>query len=132
MRRRIVFVAIGVLFMLVLLCGTSVARAWSARGYNLVVPGASDIQIERRGLFRLHVNYRLPNNQKMHHVTEYFARQGWRRLRLTNIDPSTLSFVRGDSQMREILIVTLGMGAVRTADIEFSRCYRFYSWVNCV
>jgi hypothetical protein len=133
MRRRVVVAAIGILLMLVLLCGAGAARAWSTQGYNLIVPGASDIEIERHGLFRLHVTYRLPSNQKVHNVTEYFARQGWRRLRLTNVDRSTLSFVRGgDGQIREILIVTLGMGAVRTADIEFSRCYRFYSWVNCV
>ena len=133
MRRAALAIAIATLALLLMLCGAGTVRAWSAQGQRLVMPGASEVRIERDGAFGLHVAYRLPRGQTLHGLTQYLAGQGWRRIKLPNVDRTTLSFARPGwaAQAREILVITFDDRDRRLVDLRFGRCIRVSSWVKC-
>jgi hypothetical protein len=134
MRRRVLVVAAAGLVLMVLLCGVGTLRAWSAQGQFLVLPGASEVQVDRRGPFRVSVTYRLPAGQTLHDLTQHFVHLGWRRLRSPNTDRSTASFARSFwiGQMREILIISVDPGDRNLAQLEFTRCFRVSVWARCM
>jgi hypothetical protein len=135
MRRLGLSVAIGSLFVLMLLCGVGSLRAWSSQGQNLVMRDASDVRIERRGAARLHITYRLPPHQTRYHLRRFLIRQGWQRARVSNIDRETsMAFVRPNwsSRVREILIVTTDPRNHQLVDMQFGRCVTIGTWVNCL
>jgi hypothetical protein len=134
MRRRVLLAAAGGLLLMTLLCGVGTLRAWTAQGQHLVLPGASEVQIDRRGPFRLSIVYRLPGRKTLHDLSQHFVRQGWRRLRSPNTDRSTVSFARSQwsGQMREILIVSVDPDDRRVAQLQFARCFRVNTWARCM
>lgn len=127
MRRRIYALAWGSVTLLALVCGGMATRAWQAEGYELVLPGASDLRIERSGLAHIHIRYLLPAGQTTHDLTLFLKQQGWQRITFPNIDRTTLSFSRPGwpNQIREIMIVTIDPLERRRADLQFGRCLRF-------
>ena len=133
MRRNVLMLAAAVVVMLLLLCGAGAARVWSAQGRGLVMPGSSDVRIDREGTLGLHVTYHLPRGQTLPDLTKYLAGQGWRRIKFPNFDRTTLSFVRQGwaAQTREILVVALDDSDRRLADMRFGRCVKFGSWLRC-
>lgn len=134
MRRRLLVMVIGGLALMSLLCGAGALRVWSTRGHELIMPGAADARIERRGPFRLNVVYEIPRGRSIHDLSLHLTRQGWRRITFSNTERTVLSFVRPSwpRETREILVVTLDARNHRDVDIEFSRCFRVGSWANCL
>jgi len=134
MRRNVLRAAAGALLLLTLLCGAGTAWAWRMQGRALVLPGASDVRIERGGAFRLHVTYQLPRGQTLYDLRRHLMRQGWRLIRLSNADRTSASFVRSGwaDQAREILVVRLDAPDRRLADLLVSPCFRIQAWVECL
>src|SRR5512141_1309024 len=95
MRRWALQVALLSVLLLALLCGVGSLRVWSGRGVELVMLGARDAQIDRRGVFRLHITYQLPPRQTRHDLRAFLLRQGWKRIAFSNLDRETvMTFVR--------------------------------------
>src|SRR4051794_24404613 len=109
MRRRALQVALMAALALTLLCGVGSLRVWSGQGWDLVMRGAGNVRIERRGAMRLHLTYQLPLNQTRHDLRAFLMRQGWRSAGFSNIDRETvMTFVRPGwrDRIREVLVVT--------------------------
>ena len=134
MRRRVLASAAAGLVLVVLLCGVGTLRAWTSQGEYFVLPGASEIQIDRRGPFRMSVAYRLPSGQTLHDLSQHFVHLGWRRLRSPNIDRGTVSFARSfwTGQVREILIISVDPSDRKLAQLQFARCFRVGAWTRCL
>jgi len=123
---------VGAVALLVLLCGAAAVREWLAQGDTLVMRGARDVTIARRGLSQLHLTYRLPDGQTISDLRIFLTEQGWRRVTLSNSDPTTLSFARRGwpTVIREILVITLDPQHREIVDLQFARCV-VSSWVRC-
>jgi hypothetical protein len=123
---------VGAVVLMTLLCGSVAVRAWLAQSDKLVMRGARDVQIARRGLSQLHLTYRLPDGQTIRDLRLFFTEQGWRRVTLSNSERSTLSFVRSGwpKTIREILVITLDPQRREIVDLQFARCFVF-TWVKC-
>ena len=135
MRRLVLSVALGSMFVLTLLCGVGMLHVWSGQGQELVMQGASDVRIDQRGASRLRITYRLPPNQTRHDLRLFLLQQGWRKAGLSNIDRETvMTFVRPGwpSQMRDILIISTDPRDHQLVDIRFGRCVTIRTWVNCI
>ena len=120
--------------LLTLLCGVGSLRVWSGQGRHLVMRGAGNVQIERRGAMRLHITYQLPAKQTRHDLRVFLVRQGWRRAGLSNVDRETMmTFVRPSwrGRMREVLVVTTDRSH-RIVDMQFGRCVMIMSWATCI
>jgi len=117
---------------MILLCGSAAAREWLAQSDKLVMRGAGDVQIARRGLSQMHLTYRLPAGQTIRDLRQFFIQQGWRRINLPNSERATLSFARSGwpTAIREILVITLDPQQRENVDLQFARCLVF-TWVKC-
>jgi hypothetical protein len=134
MRRWALQVALLAVLALTLLCGVGSLRVWSGRGAELVMRGAHDPQIDRRGVFRLHITYQLPPRQTWHDLRAFLLRQGWKRVGFSNLDRETvMTFVRpgGYRQVREVLVITMDRPH-RNVDMRVGRCVTLGTWVNCI
>ena len=134
MRQRALQIALMAVLLLTLLCGVGSLRVWSNQGWHLVMRGAGDPQIDRRGVFRLHITYQLPPRQTRHDLRAFLLHQGWKRISFSNLDRETvMTFVRpsGYSQVREILVITMDRSH-RNVDMHVGRCVTLGTWVNCI
>jgi hypothetical protein len=134
MRRRVLQAAVVSVLALTLLCGVTSLRVWSGRGVELVMRGAHDPQIDRRGIFRLHITYQLPPQQTRHDLRAFLLRQGWKRAGSSNLDRETvMTFVRPGqySQVRDVLVITTDRSH-RNVDMHVGRCVTIGAWVNCI
>ena len=119
--------------LVVLLCGSVAVREWLAQGDKLVMRGARDVKIARRGLSQLHLTYRLPDGRTLNDLRKFLIEQGWRRVRSSNSDRTTLSFARlgWPNMLREILVITLDPQHREIVDLQFARCF-VSTWVKCL
>ena len=134
MRQRALQIALMAVLLLTLLCGVGSLRVWFGRGVELVMRGARDPQIDRRGIFRLHITYQLPPRQTRHELRAFLLQQGWKRISFSNLDRETvMTFVRpsGYSQVREILVITMDRSH-RQVDMRVGRCITIGPWVHCM
>jgi hypothetical protein len=134
MRRKALQAALLSVLALTLLCGVGSLRAWSGRGWDLVLRGSSDVRIDRRGVARMHITYRLSPQQTRHDLRAFLVRQGWRRVGISNVDRETvMTFVRPGwySRMREVLVITLDRSH-REVDMQFGHCIAVADWVRCM
>jgi hypothetical protein len=134
MRRRVLQAALASVLTLTLLCGVASLHVWFGRGGELVMRGARDLQIDRRGIYRLHITYQLPPQQTRHDLRVFLLRQGWKRARSTNLDRETvMTFVRPGAyrQVREILVITIDHSH-RNVDMQVGRCVTIGAWLNCI
>ena len=134
MRRRALQVALLAALVLTLLCGVGSLRVWSDQGSELVMRGAGNVRIERRGAMRLHITYQLPVKQTRHDLRVFLVRQGWRRAGLSNVDRETvMTFVRPGwrGRSREVLVITTDRSH-RNVDMHVGRCVTISTWVNCI
>jgi hypothetical protein len=134
MRRRALQLAVAGMLALTLLCGVGSVRAWSGRGWELVMPGAGDVRIDRRGALRLYIIYRLPPKQTRHDLRAFLLRQGWRRTRFSNVDRETvMTFVRPGwyGRSREVLVVTTD-SSHRIVDMHVGQCITVSAWAKCI
>jgi hypothetical protein len=132
MRRRTLILAAGAVVLMTLLCGSVAVREWLAQGDKLVIRGARDVTIARRGLSQLHLTYRLPNGRTINDLRIFLIEQGWRRVTFSNSDRTTLSFARRGwpAMIREILVITLDPQHREIVDLQFARCF-VSTWVKC-
>src|SRR5436190_3700976 len=124
MRRRALQVALLAVLVLTLLCGVGSLRVWSGQGWDLVMRGASNVRIDRRGAMRLDITYQLPLKQTRHDLRAFLVRQGWRSAGLSNIDRETvMMFVRPSwhGRMREVLVITTDRSH-RIVDMQLGHC----------
>ena len=134
MRRRALQVASMAVLLLTLLCGVGSFRVWSRQGWDLVMRGADNVQIDRRGALRLHITYQLPARQTRHDLRVFLVRQGWRRAGLSNVDRETvMTFVRPNwrGRMREVLVITTDQSH-RIVDMQFGHCVTIGAWATCI
>ena len=134
MRRRVLQVALMAVLLLTLLCGVGSLRVWSGQGWDLVMRGASNVRINRRGAMRLDITYQLPRKQTRHDLRAFLVRQGWRSAGFSNVDRETvMTFVRPGwrGRMREVLVVTMDRSH-RIVDIQFGHCVTVGAWVKCI
>ena len=134
MRRCVLQAAVASVLTLTLLCGVASLRVWFGRGEELVMRGARDPQIDRRGVFRLHITYQLPPQQTRHDLRAFLLRQGWKRAGFSNLDRETvMTFVRpgGYRQVREVLVITIDRSH-RNVDMQVGRCVTIGAWLNCI
>jgi hypothetical protein len=120
--------------VLTLLCGVGSLHVWSGQGRNLVMRGASDVRIDRRGVLRLDITYRLSQKQTRHDLRLFLMRQGWRRTRFSNVDRETvMTFVRPGwpDRTREVLVVTTDRSH-RIVAMQFGHCVTLGAWVTCI
>ncbi|MEO7910295.1 MAG: hypothetical protein ABIV47_11660 [Roseiflexaceae bacterium] len=134
MRQRALQAAMLAMLALTLLCSVGLLRVWSGQGWNLVMRGAGNVQIERRGAMRLQITYQLPAKQTRHDLRAFLVRQGWRRSGLSNIDRETvMTFVRPGwrGRSREVLVVTTDRSH-RIVDMQFGHCVTIGTWATCI
>jgi hypothetical protein len=132
MRRVTILLALSIC-LLTALCGAGLLVAWSNEGRDLIVPGATNIQISGRGTARLRVTYELPPNIRLQGLRQHFAQQGWRRVRLENYDRPGPAYTRllWYGIVREVVLINPQTTAYRTADISLARCFRIAGWMTC-
>jgi hypothetical protein len=123
---------VGAAVLMIALCGSVAIREWMVQGNQLVMRGARDVRLARRGLSQLHLTYRLPAGQTINDLRIFLIDQGWRRVRFSNSDRTTLSFARlgWPSMIREILVITLDPQHREIVDLQFARCF-VSTWVKC-
>jgi hypothetical protein len=122
------------MLLLTLLCGAGSLRVWSSQGQNLIMRGAGNVEIDRRGAMRLHITYQLPDNQTRHDLRVFLVRQGWRRAGLSNVDRETvMTFVRPGwrGRSRDVLVVTTDPSH-RIVDMQFGHCVTIGAWATCI
>ena len=135
MPRPVLKLTFASLIVLSLLCGGGLVWFWLGQGQELVMQGAMDVQLDRRGASRLHITYRLPPEQSLDDLRRFLLQRGWRKPRVPNMDRETLmTFVRPvwANQIREILIITIDPHNRRQVDLQFGRCVTINAWVNCL
>jgi hypothetical protein len=121
------------LCLLTALCGAGLLVAWASDGRDLIVPGATNVQISGRGTARLRVTYNLPPNMRLYSLRQHFAHQGWRRLVRENGDRPGPTFTRRIwfGVVREVVVVNPRPASRQTADISLVRCFRVAGWMTC-
>ena len=131
--RRVMFLSIIGLCLFTTLCGTGLLTAWKNEGRDLIVPGATNIQISGRGTARLRVTYDLPPTIRLQGLRQHFTQQGWRRVRLENYDRPGPAFTRllWFGVVREVVLINPQSTAHQTADISLARCFRIARWMTC-
>jgi hypothetical protein len=133
-RRRALQVGLVSVLALTLLCGVGSFRAWSGRGWDLVMRDASQVRIARRGAVRLQITYRLPPNRTRLDLRAFLVRQGWRRVEFNNLErETTMTFVRPgwNRQMREVLVITIDRSR-RLVELRFGQCVSVGTWSTCI
>ena len=134
MRRPALQIALVAALLLTLLCGVGSLRVWSGQGQNLIMRGAGNVQINRRGAMRLHISYQLPLSQTRHDLRAFLVQQGWRSAGFSNIDHETvMTFVRPSwrDRMRDVLVVTTDRSH-RVVDMQFGHCITIGAWATCI
>ena len=134
MRRLALVLTLSGAGALAVLCVAGILLAQSADGLDLVVPGATNVQIDGRGTPRLSISYDLPHNKRLYNINQHLRYQGWRRISLENYDRSSSTFVRTRffGLVREIVMINLRTAQRRRAEIGLVRCVRVHNWVRCL
>ena len=117
---------------LLLLCLLGPLLVWVEEGQALVMPGATEIQVERLSIGRERIMYHLPPNQSLADIAPHLLRHGW-----THDLPAEHAFKRDQSDIAaimifgrhhwlgfvsEVAVVRPGSHDQRQADIQHSRC----------
>jgi hypothetical protein len=134
MRRWALLGAVLAVLLLTLLCGVGSLRVWAGQGRDLVMRGADNVQIERRGALRLNITYQLPANQTRHDLRMFLVRQGWRKAGGSNMDREmVMTFVRPGwrDRMREVLVITTDPSH-RIIAMQFGHCFTIGAWATCI
>jgi hypothetical protein len=133
MRRVTLLLILTGLCLSIAVCGTGLLVVWASDGADLVVPGATNVQISGRGTAHLRVTYNLPPNIRLYSLSQYFAQQGWRRITVENYDRPGPAFTRliWFGVVREVVVVNPRPAARQTADISLARCLWVAGWVTC-
>jgi hypothetical protein len=137
MRRLALALVLAGLGGLTLLCGGVLLRGWVGDGIDLVLPGATNVQMNGRGTAHLSVTYDLPENTRLNSVSQHLERHGWRRLTTENYDRPGPAFVRvtritGLGTLREVVVVQARPARRQTAEISLARCLQIAKWVTCL
>jgi hypothetical protein len=140
--RRAVLLAIFALYSgLSLLCLVGLAIVWFGEVHALVLPGATDVRIDRPSLVHQHITYQLPPNRALADLSAQLVQGGWthdvpgeralRRDRKGN--DTTVLFWRHNwlGLVPEVVMVRPGAHDQRLVDIQLIRCFTIYTWTRC-
>jgi hypothetical protein len=132
MRLRYIL-TIGGCLALVLLCGTGTLVVWSDAGRDMVLPGAEQVRIDRRGAQSVHITYMLPPNQALRDLRRHLGRQGWIQVRPRSFDRVVLRYERSTAfgRVRDIATVAVRPGQRRLAEINVARCFQLGQRLIC-
>jgi hypothetical protein len=134
MRRFALALVLGGIGALIVLCLAAGQFIRSTDGVELVVPGATNVQISELGPARLRITYDLPPSKRLQSISQHLTFQGWRRVRLDSFDRSSRAFtrVRLFGLVREIVSINTRPAARQSAELQLTRCVRVRSWVRCL
>jgi len=137
MRRLALALVLAGLCGLTLLCGAALLRGWASDGRDLVLLGATNVQISGRGTTHLYITYDLPANTRLNSVSQHLERHGWRRITIQNYDRPGPAFARitrisGLGIVREVVVIKARPARRQTAEISLARCVLIGKWVTCL
>jgi hypothetical protein len=134
MRRLALMLTVGGCLALMLACGTSISGLWASRGEDLILPGASSVQIDRSGITRLQITYRFSPNQTRQQLRRHLTQQGWTQITIQNINRMDWVFTRQlwFGIAREIAVVSLSSANHRDVTISVGPCIRISDWTRCL
>jgi hypothetical protein len=137
MRRNVLALVLTGLLGLTLLCGGALLRGWASDGLDLVLPGATNVQISGRGTAHLYVTYDLPANVRLNNLSQHIEQRGWRKITIQNYDRPGPAFARitrisGLGTIREVVVIAARPARRQTAEISVARCILIADWVTCL
>jgi hypothetical protein len=137
MRRLALILVLVGLSSFTLLCGANLLLIWASDGRDLVLPGATNVQISGRGTAHLYISYELPSNTQLNSLNEHFKQRGWRRVTIQNYDRAGPAFARitrigGFGLVREVVVIKAPPSRRQIAEISLARCVQIASWVRCL
>jgi hypothetical protein len=137
MRRLALALVLAGIGGLALLCGGLLLGGWAGDGSDLVLPGATNVQMSGRGTAHLSVTYDLPTNTRLKSVSQHLEQHGWRPLTTENYDRPGPAFVRVTritwlGVLREVVVVKARPARRQTAEISMARCMQIARWVTCL
>jgi hypothetical protein len=142
MRRIVLLMTFAMWSGLLLLCLVGLVIVWFGEVPALVLPGATDVRIDRPSLVQQHITYRLPPNRTLANLSAQLVQEGWthavpgeRALRRDQIDNDALAlFWRHNwlGLVPEVVVVRPGAHDHRLVDIQLIRCFKISAWTHCL
>lgn len=141
MRRTVLLVTFAIHSGLSLFCLVGLVIIWFGEAHTLVLPDATDVQIDRASLVRQHITYQLPPNRTLADLSAQLVQDGW-----THDVPGQHALTRDQRDNKalmlfwrhswlglvpEVVTVRLGVPDTRLADIQLSRCFTIQTWMRC-
>jgi hypothetical protein len=138
--RRILLFIVGVCLML-LLCSAGVVFA-RGTGDDAVLPGATDVRIDRPDLSHMSISYRTPRHWKLFDIYAFFGEHGWTRDQVyerslqrswtPDMNATFAIFMRRSlfGLVSEVAIV--GFAPTHTQiQVRLQRCFQIEPWLRC-
>jgi hypothetical protein len=114
---------------------------WFGEAQALVLPNATDVQINRPSLTRQHITYQLPANLTLADLSAQLVQDGWTHdvpgegaLRRDKMDNNTFMLFwrhRWLGLVPEVVTVRPGVQDQHMADIQLIRCFAIRPWTRC-
>jgi len=138
--RRILLIIGGACLML-LLCSAGVAFARGADD-DAVLPGATDVRIDRPDLSHMSISYRAPRDRMLFDIYTFFGAHGWTRDQVyerslqrswtPDMNATFAIFVRRSlfGLVSEVAIV--GFASTHSqVQVRVQRCFQVEPWLHC-
>jgi hypothetical protein len=142
MRRAMLVVTFASCGGLLLLCLMGLALVWLGEANTLVLPDATNVQIEQSSHSRQHITYRLPLNQTPDDLAAHLVQDGWARdvhgelgrFRDQRAAEAFVVFWRQNwlGLVPELVTVRRATRAPHAVDIQLSRCFALGAWMRCL
>jgi hypothetical protein len=142
MRRVVPLVIFALCSGLPLIGLLGLAIMWFGEVQALVLPGATDVRIDRSSLTHQHITYQLPPNRTLNDLSVQLVQDGWthdvpgeRALRRDQMDNHALMLFWRHSWLGlvpEVVTVRPGAQDQRMADIQLIRCFTIRGWTRCL
>ncbi|HET9222449.1 MAG TPA: hypothetical protein VFO07_08095, partial [Roseiflexaceae bacterium] len=131
----------GVACLLLLLCSAGVIIA---RGTDddAILPGATDVRIERPNLAHMSISYRVPRHRMLVDIYGFFREHGWTRDQVyerslqrswtPDMNATFAIFVRRSlfGLVTEVAIVGFAP-THKQLQVRLQRCYQVEPWLRC-
>jgi hypothetical protein len=142
MRRIVLLMTFALLSTLPLLCLVGLVTAWFGETNALLLPDASDVQIDRPSLVQQHLTYRLPPNRTLADLSAQLVQDGWirdvpgeRALQRDHMNNGVLVLFWRHGWLglvSDVVTVRPGAHDQRQVDIQLIRCFTIYAWTHCL
>jgi hypothetical protein len=127
----------------VLLLGIGFVLVYDRADDDLVLPGASDVQLNGPVLARQQqITYRLPPDRSPSHIFVHLEHYGWSRDRraeqmlgrdrMDHTTPMVFTRQRLLGMLSEIALVQGSLNDSNSVEIQIFRCFRIHSQLGCL